>query len=320
MVQQDPEKKVIAVMGATGCQGGAVVEALLTKPEQFAIRAITRDPESDSAKSLLAKGCEVVKADADDEASMVRALSGVYGAFLVTNFWSDMSMAHEIEQTDKLQKAAIEAQVKHVILSTLEDTRPFIDATSDADSWPNLDEALGSYVPHMDGKGEAGERFLASAAPTTLLFTSFYYDNFINFGMGPKKHADDQPLAITFPTGNKSFAMNSLRDIGQTVMCILQDPSTINTCQGVVSEFHTGQEIADAFGKLLDMPVVFNSVEPAMYASFGFPGAADLASMFRFFVSFKPVHREVAGTEKLLGRKPDTLAAWIEEHKGAFQS
>lgn len=318
MVIQKSEKKIIAVMGATGAQGGAVVEALLSTPEQFAIRAITRNPDSDKAKALVVKGCEVVKADADDEASMVLAFTGAYGAFLVTNFWADMSMAHEIEQTDKLQRAAIAAKVQHVVLSTLEDTRPVIEATTDKDTWPILDKPLNAYVPHFDGKGEAGKRFLASAAPTTLLFTSFYFDNFITFGMGPKKNADDQPLAITFPISDKPIAMNSLRDIGDTVLAILQDPSTIDSCQGVVSAFHTGQEIADAFSHCLNVPVVFNAVDPATYASFGFPGADDLASMFRFFVTFKPVYREVAEVEKRLGRKTDSLRAWIEKNKESF--
>ena len=86
MVQEQQAKKVIAVMGATGLQGGAVVDALLTASEEFAIRAITRNPESDKAKALVAKGCEVVKGDADDVASMVTAFTGAYGAFLGPTF------------------------------------------------------------------------------------------------------------------------------------------------------------------------------------------------------------------------------------------
>ena len=103
---QVKDKKCIAVMGATGNQGGAVVKALLTVPDEFTIRVITRKPDSDKAKALAAQGLEVVQADSDDEASMVAALTGVYGAFLVTNFWEGMSsMAREMEQTDKLQQA-----------------------------------------------------------------------------------------------------------------------------------------------------------------------------------------------------------------------
>ena len=318
MVKETSEKKLIAVMGATGAQGGAVVEALLKLSDQFEIRAITRTPESEKAKALAANGIEVVKADGDDEDSITRAFSNAYGAFLVTNFWSDMNMQHEMDQTKILQKAVIAADVKHVVLSTLEDTRLKIKESGDADTWLVLDEKLQSYVPHYDGKGEVSKEFLASSAPTTLLYTSFYYDNFINFGMGPKRYAEDQPLVITFPTGDKPFFMNSLQDIGESVSAIFQDPSLINTHQGVAGSLHSGEEIADAFSKVLGVPVVFNAVDTATYASFGFPGAPELANMFRFFTSFKPDYRSIEGSEKLLGRKTVALVDYIEQNKGAF--
>mmetsp|Transcript_5624 Transcript_5624/g.10913 ORF Transcript_5624/g.10913 Transcript_5624/m.10913 type:complete len:321 (-) Transcript_5624:588-1550(-) len=314
------ENKLIAVMGATGLQGGAVVDALLAAGHAASnIRAITRNPTGAKAAALADKGIQVVQGDADDEASMVKAFENAYGAFLVTNFWADMSMAHEMAQTKTLQNAVLAANVTHVILSTLEDTRPIIHAAADKDTWTVLEKALGSYVPHFDGKGAASKEFLASAAPTTLLYTSFYYDNFINFGMGPKKHAEDQPAAITFPTGAGAIPMCSVPDIGRKVVSILNNPETINTEQGVVGAFHTGQEIADLFSKSLGTPVVFNAVEVAAYAAFGFPGAADLANMFRFMVSFKPTHRDVASTQKCLDGKLDTLEEWIETNKAAFQ-
>jgi len=312
------EKKIIAVMGATGNQGGAVVDALLTVPDQFAIRAITRNPESEKAKALVSRGCEVVKADADDVSSMVAALSGAYGAYLVTNFWEDMNMAHEIEQTDKLREAVIEAKIEHAVLSTLDDTRPIINASEDKDTWPVLVKELASYVPHFDGKGEAGKRFLESAAPVTLLHTCFYYDNFINFGMGPKKQAEGQPYSVCFPTGDKAFPMNSLRDIGCNVLSIFQDPSTINTCQGVCSEFNSGQDIADAFTEIIGEKVEFAGVPPSVYATFEFPGANDMANMFRYWVTFGPLYGDVADNAKRLGRKTDTMKGWIEENKAAF--
>lgn len=265
-------------MGATGNQGGAVVEALLKVSDKFDIRAITRTPDSEKAKALAAKGIEVVKADADDEDAMTKAFSGAYGAFLVTNFWSDMNMQHEIDQTKTLQKAVIAADVKHAVLSTLEDTRPVINESADVDTWRVVEEDMQSYVPHFDGKGQASKEFLASSAPTTLLYTTFYYDNFITYGMGPQKHGEDQPYAITFPTGDSSFVMDSFQDIGESASAIFQDPSLIGTHQGVASSCHSGQEIADAFSKVLGVPVVFNAVDTATYASFGFPGAAELAS------------------------------------------
>ena len=314
------ENETIAVMGATGLQGGAVVDALLAAGHDAScIRAITRDPAGAKAKALVNKGIQVVQGDADDEASMIKAFANVYGAFLVTNFWADMSMAHEVAQTKTLQNAVIAANVKHVVLSTLEDTRPVINATTEKDTWPVLEEGSGSYVPHFDGKGAASKEFLASAAPTTLLYTSFYYDNFINFGMGPKKYGEDQPASITFPTSDGAIPMCSVPDIGRRVLSILKDPETINTKQGVIGASHTGQEVAEIFHKIIGTPVVFNAVDTAVYAKFGFPGAADLANMFRFFISFKPVHRDIATTRKCLGGKLDTLEEWVQANKAAFE-
>lgn len=313
------DKKIIAVMGATGLQGGAVVDALLTASDKYAVRAITRNPSSEKAIALEKRGIEVVKADADDVASMVAALTGAYGAFLVTNFWQDMDIFHEIETTKKLKEAALEAKVEHVVLSTLEDTRPIINASEDKDSWSVLVEKNGSYVPHFDGKGEVAKEFLESDVPVTLLYTSAYYDNFINFGMGPQKQQDeDAPLAVCFPWGDKPVYWVSLRDIGCTAMACFEDPSTINTHVAAAGEYLTGQKIADTFSEVIGAPVVYNAVPPQVYASFGFPGAADLANMWRFNVDFKPVYRDVAETEKRLGRKTDKLIDYVKANKAFF--
>jgi len=347
------EKKVIAVMGATGKQGGAVVKALLKRKDTFAIRAITRNPTSEKAKALLlvAKNnadtgdtdtdtIDIVQADADDVDSMTTALDGAYGAFMVTDFWQDMDMQHEIETTRKLQEAAKAAGVKHVVLSTLEDTRPIInasndvDANDDVDTWRVLEEdkegiSPPSYVPHFDGKGEAGERFLESVVPTTLLFTCFYYDNFIDFQMGPKQNVEGQPPSITFPTGDKPFFMMSLSDFGEVVSYIFQNPeTTINTKIGVASSLHTGAEIAAAFSKVLNREIVFNPVKVNAYANFGFPGAADLANMFRYWTTFTPPHLNIDSTaamlvgvgveEQIKQRQTVSLEKWIEANKDAF--
>ena len=116
------DRKIIAVVGATGAQGGGLVRAILDDPEgRFAVRALTRNPDSDKAKSLSAAGAEVVAADLDDEASLVEALDGAYGAFFVTNFWEHFSPEKETGQAANLARAAKKAGLKHVIWSTLED-------------------------------------------------------------------------------------------------------------------------------------------------------------------------------------------------------
>ena len=176
-------KKIITVFGATGAQGGGLAHAILAdKDSEFALRAVTRKPDSDAAKALAAAGAQIAVADMDDAASVQRAIEGAFGAFCVTNFWEHFSPDKELAQAKAMADGAAAAGLKHVIWSTLEDTRAFLPA--DGKRMPVL---MGKYnVPHFDAKGEAN-KFFTVRTPTTLVNTSFYWDNLIHFGMAPKK-------------------------------------------------------------------------------------------------------------------------------------
>ena len=191
------EKKIIAVVGATGAQGGGLVRAILSdKNAGFTVRAITRDVQSDKAKGLAALGSEVVAADLDSPESLKKAFTGAYGAFCLTNFWEHFSPEKELAQAKAQAQAAKDTGVQHVIWSTLEDTRKWVPLSDNR--MPTL---MGKYkVPHFDAKGEADAEFTKLGVPTTLLLTSFYWDNLIHFGMGPKK-GPDGTLAFTIADG-----------------------------------------------------------------------------------------------------------------------
>ncbi|HEY6573302.1 MAG TPA: NmrA family NAD(P)-binding protein, partial [Candidatus Eisenbacteria bacterium] len=203
------EKRIIAVVGATGAQGGGLVRAILNDPNGgFAARAITRDVNSDKAKELARLGAEVVAGDVDDEASLKKAFAGAYGAYCVTFFWAHMSPEKEIAEAGAMARAARAADVAHVIWSTLEDTRKWVPLSDNR--MPTL---MGKYkVPHFDAKGEANEIFTKLGLPVTFLLTSFYWDNLIHFGMGPKKGPDGK-LAITLPVGDKKLPGMAAEDI-----------------------------------------------------------------------------------------------------------
>src|SRR5687768_11183898 len=118
------DKKIIAVTGATGTQGGGLVRAILADPNSgFAARAITRDPGKDKSKELASAGAEVVQGNLDDVESLKKAFAGAYGVYGVTNFWEHFSGEKEKQQAKNIAEAARAAGVKHVIWSTLEDTR-----------------------------------------------------------------------------------------------------------------------------------------------------------------------------------------------------
>src|SRR4030095_6354916 len=125
--------KIIAVVGATGVQGGGLARAILADPSGgFSVRAITRDPNKDSAKALASQGAEVVSANLDDVESLKKAFAGAHGVYGVTNFWEHFSGEKEKAQAKNIADAAKAAGRKHVVWSTLEDTRQFMTAAANA--------------------------------------------------------------------------------------------------------------------------------------------------------------------------------------------
>ena len=307
-------KKVIAVVGATGAQGGGLVRAILNdKNGQFTALAITRNVNSDKAKALADAGAEVVAADLDDVKTLKKAFEGAHGAFCVTNFWEHFKPEKEISQARNMAQAAKDAGVKHVIWSTLEDTRQSIPLSDDR--MPTL---MGKYkVPHFDGKGEANAVFSQLGVPTTYLVTSFYWENFIYFGMGPKKGADGK-LAITLPLGNKKLASIASEDIGKTAYAIFEDGAEmIGKTVGIAGGHLTGEQMAKSLSKALGQQVVYNAVSPAAYRAFGFPGAEDLGNMFQFNSEFEQDccdARNISET-KSLNPELQTFDRWLGENK-----
>lgn len=293
------EPKIIAVTGASGSQGGSLIRAILAHPDGgFSVRALTRTPDSDKAQALAAMGVEVVAADLDDEASLVAAFAGAYGAFCLTNFWEHFSPDKEIAQAGNLARAAKSAGVSHVIWSTLEDVRDFVPL--DDDRMPTL---LGKYkVPHFDAKGEANQLFLDAGVPTTLLNTSFYWENLIYFGMGPQA-GEDGTLAITFPLGDKKLAGIAAEDIGKCAYGIFAaGEKFINTTVSIAGGHLSGQEMADSLSRAVGREVRYNSVSPDVYRSFGFPAADELGNMFQFNADFSEQYcarRDLDATRRL---------------------
>jgi uncharacterized protein YbjT (DUF2867 family) len=273
------KKKIIAVAGATGAQGGGLVRAILSDESgSFTARALTRDVNSDKARDLAKLGAEVVAADVDDVESLKRAFQGAYGAYCVTFFWAHFSPEKELAEATNMAHAAKHAAIEHVIWSTLEDTRKWVPLSDNR--MPTL---MGKYkVPHLDAKGEANQVFTDLRLPVTFLLTSFYWDNFIYFGMGPKKGPDGE-LALTLPMGDKKLPGIATEDIGRCAYGIFKrGREFIGKTVGIAGEHLTGTQMAASLTKALGQEVRYNAVPPEVYRSFGFPGAEDLGNMFQF--------------------------------------
>jgi uncharacterized protein YbjT (DUF2867 family) len=278
------EDRIIAVLGATGAQGGGLVRAILADPDGgFRARVLTRDPDSEKARELARLGAEVVAAEVDDEASIRSAFEGAHGAFCVTFFWHHTSPEKELAQAAAMARAAKAAGLRHVIWSTLEDTRRWVPL--DDDRMPTL---MGKYkVPHFDAKGEADHVFRELGVPTTFLLTSFYWDNLIYFGAGPKP-GPDGVLAITMPMGDKKLPGIAAEDIGKAAYAIFRrGPEFVGRTVAIAGEHLTGAEMAAALTRALGREVRYNEVSPETYRSLGFPGADDLGNMFQFKRDFQ---------------------------------
>jgi uncharacterized protein YbjT (DUF2867 family) len=323
------DKKLIAVVGATGSQGGGLVQAILADPEQrFAVRALTRNAQSEKSLALVAAGAEVVEADLDDEPSLRKAFDGAHGAYVVTNYWVERTPEEEaartraemeLEQVENAARALKDAGVAHVIWSTLEDTRAHF---GDTDRVPSLDD--GRYkVPHFDAKGEANELFTKYGVPTTFLQTTFYYEAF-TMGMGPAR-GEDGKLVLSLPMADQPLSGIAGVDIGKTAFGLFKrGDEFIGKTVSIAGEHLTGDQYAAAFSSALGEPVTYQPHTWDAFRTFGFPGAIEFANMFQFYAEdsarftgdrdldlVRELNPELQSFETWLGSHADAVKATI---------
>lgn len=313
MSEFESDPRIIAVIGATGLQGGGLVDAILADPPGgFRARAITRDPSSEKAKALAARGVEVVRADITDLDSLVAAFAGAYGAYCVTNYWEIFDPEKEKAQAANLAKAVKKADIRHVIWSSLEDTRNWVPLTDER--MPTL--AGGYKVPHYDTKGEAEEYFVESGQPTTFLMTSFYWENMINFGLGPHPTPEGN-LVLNLPLKGAPLPGIAAKDIGASAYEIFKagPPETTDRI-GISGEHLTGDEMAASLAKALHRPVSYAPVTADAFRAFGFPGAEDLGNMFQFLEEFTAdvVGAHPVDATRTRHAKLETFDEWLAEN------
>ena len=311
------EKKIIAVVGATGAQGGGLARAILDDADsEFSVRAITRNAGSDKARALADKGAEVVEADADDVDSLKRAFDGAYGAFCVTFFWEHFSPEKELAQVRNMAQAARSAKLRHVIWSTLDDTRKLVPL--DDDRMPTL---MGKYkVPHFDAKGEANEIFTEMGVPTTFLLTSFFWDNLVHFGMGPQRGADGK-LVFSLPMGDRKLSGIAAEDIGRCAYGVFRKGRDyIGKTVGIAGGHLTGREMAATMSKLLGEEITYNAVPFDVYRGLGFPGAEDLGNMFQFKHDFNEFYCGERSLDESRALNPSlqTFEQWVAANRNSI--
>ena len=291
MVSND--RKLIAVIGATGKQGGAVVRALQASG-QFKVRALTRNP---GKHRELAE--EVVEADLDRPETLKAAFEGAHGVFLVTNFWEEGT--DELKQATAAVRAAKDAGVKHFIWSTL----PDVEAISGGKL----------HVPHFTGKAKI-DRIVKEAgfAHHTFVIAPFFYQNLVG-ALAPQKQEDGTVgWALPIDPTVRGIHMGDITELGDIVAGAFAHPDEAGNGEylPLVGDFMSFNEIVDTLNRQ-GHEFSFKQVPKEVFATF-FPGAAETAATFSHFQAHTYLgsdsHDQIALANKIAGRQPSKLSTW----------
>eukprot|EP00451_Oxyrrhis_marina_P016338 CAMPEP_0204314202 /NCGR_PEP_ID=MMETSP0469-20131031/4060_1 /ASSEMBLY_ACC=CAM_ASM_000384 /TAXON_ID=2969 /ORGANISM="Oxyrrhis marina" /LENGTH=312 /DNA_ID=CAMNT_0051294643 /DNA_START=57 /DNA_END=995 /DNA_ORIENTATION=- len=297
----------VGVLGATGQQGGSVLRALVE--QGTSVVAITRNPESEKAKALAGMaGVEVRKADLDDQASLEAAFTGCDGAFVVANFWEGMDVTKEMNQYENCAKALkAVGGMKHIVMTTLEETatHPKMEDAKVITTHPSGE----MKVPHFDGKNRSHKFF--EGLPVTFLYTSCFLENFGSFFTMYKQA--DETYQFTLPLGDGPIAWTILSDVGKMTVGILRRPELIGQTLGSASLHCSGAELAAHLSTATGKTIKYQAVPWKAFAEFGFPGADELAQMFKFFTDTQEEFlgiRDLKRCEELGGPLGDPVATF----------
>ena len=292
--------KKILVVGATGMQGGSVARHLLLEGK-YDVRCLTRDPGSEKADSLQKAGAEMVKGDLDDLESLANAMKGCQGVFGVTNYWEHFDK--EFQQGKNLVDAVKRAGIEHFVFSTL----PHVKKITKGDI----------EVPHFDTKGRLEEYARGLGLNVTFVHVAFYYENFLFFF--PPQKQEDGSYSFGFPQGDVPLAAVSVEDLGGVVKAVFDDPAAFkDRVVGVVGDDLPPKAYAEIMSQVLERRVVYNHIPREVFASFGFPGAEDLANMFEYNRLFIPNRRADFDESRALYPGMQTFETWLYANRDKF--
>jgi uncharacterized protein YbjT (DUF2867 family) len=273
-----------AVIGATGKQGGAVVDALLAANQP--VRAVVRDPDSARSASLAARGVTLVHGDQDDPDSLTEALRGIRGLFFMTTFSDDAGGTDgETRRGRTVAQSAAHAGVPHVVYSSVGGAERH------------------SGVPHFDSKRRVEE------ALTDVVLSSFVRPTFFMENLAGTVRADDSAeFVYRFPMpGDVPIQMVAVSDIGKVSAAVLLDPSLLPTgTVEIAGDVLTGAEIAVAIGRRLGKPARFEALPLSVLGD-----EPDRKAMFEWFVDTPAYQADFEATRRLDPSVLD-LAAWLK--------
>jgi uncharacterized protein YbjT (DUF2867 family) len=291
------DQKVIAVVGASGQQGGGVVRALQARG-RFRVRALSRNP--DRHRHL---ADEVAQADLDQPETLTAALHGAHGVFAVTNFWSEGSDEHK--QATAAIAAAKDAGVDHFIWSTL----------------PNVEAISGGAfeVRHFAGKARIDPLVAAAGfAHHTFVVAPFYYQNLLGAFAPQMQPRGSMGWTLPLDPEVRCLHTGDIGELGHIVAGAFEQPDRAGQGQylPLVGDFMRFRDMVDALNAQ-GHSFTIDQVPPEAFASF-FPGAAELAEMFQYFQTHTYLGADwsdrIALANTIAGTRPRTFAEWAREH------
>lgn len=294
------QKPIILVTGATGAQGGSVAYALI-ESGKYSVRCLTRNVASEKAIALQRAGAEVVEGNLDDIESLEIAMHGCYGVFGVTNFWEHFEK--EFQQGKNLIDAVSYSSIKHFVFSTLPNYKKLSNGELE--------------VPHCDIKAELEDYSRSVGLKATYIHIAFYYENFLSFF--PPQKGEDGTFGFGFPQGDTKLAMVAAEDLGPVVAKIFENREAyLDRVVGVVGEDRTCSEYAETMSEVLGETVRYNHIPREVFASFGFPGAEELANMFDFQRRY--ILQRQKDLEETYKLNPETkdFKTWLQQNKQKF--
>jgi uncharacterized protein YbjT (DUF2867 family) len=285
-------EKLIAVIGATGQQGGGVVRALQAS-SQFKVRALTRSP--DKHREL---ADEIVEADLNRPETLKAAFEGAYGVFLVTNWEGGTD---ELKQATAAVRVAKDASVKHFVWSTL----------------PNVEAISGGKfdVPHFTSKAKIDRIVKEAGFPHhTFVIAPFYYQNLVG-RLAPQKQADGSlGWAVPLDSDVRCLHMGDITELGNVVAGAFAHPDEAGNGEylPLVGDLMSFNEIVETLNRQ-GHEFSFKQSPKELFATL-FPGAAEIAEMFSYFQAHTYLGSDstdrIALANKIAGRQPTKFSTW----------
>ena len=327
-------KKIFAVFGATGNQGGSVANFVLEDEElskSYSVRIVVRNTAKPAARELAAKGAEVLEADLDDEPRVREALQGVHTVFVLTNceyfsittnfvsstlsnshhlVFDHLSKAREIEQSKKIADIAVAQGVEFLIYSSLP-------------SAAKISDGVYNDVQHFDGKADSEEYIRGRPIKSAFYWPGCYMQNFFS---------DFRP----YPAGDGSFAITNLMkpdtlvpllditDTGKYVGAMLADPSKFSGRDiAAAPSCYSFEEVAQEIGKATGRKVVYRQIPDDQFKAMLPEGLQEeLGGMFALFRDFglfgTDQKTKVSEDAKEARQKPTSLQEYVTKHAKEF--